>query len=83
MNISNNEIVHIINLLSYLFLRLSTIDNSLLWFQVLSLTVPFFKSFFLGPSLVFMLLYVWSREFPTSTVSIMGLVNLQVSSFLP
>lgn len=50
---------------------------SVISFLVLSLTVPFFKSFFLGPSLVFMLLYVWSREFPTSTVSIMGLVNLQ------
>ena len=29
---------------------------------------------FLGPSLIFMLTYVWSRNFPTTNVSLMGLV---------
>lgn len=36
----------------------------------------------LGPSLIFMLIYVWSRNFPTSNVSIMGLVSLQ-AFYLP
>jgi Derlin-2/3 len=44
---------------------------------VISLTIPFFNSPFMGGSLVFMLLYVWSREFPTANVSFMGLVTLQ------
>ena len=30
---------------------------------------------FLGPSLIFMLTYVWSRNFPTTNVSLMGLVR--------
>ncbi len=30
---------------------------------------------FLGPSLIFMLTYVWSRNFPTTNVSLMGLVH--------
>ena len=32
---------------------------------------------FLGPSLIYMVIYVWSRNFPTSNVSIMGLFTLQ------
>ncbi|KAH7283762.1 hypothetical protein KP509_34G022900 [Ceratopteris richardii] len=31
----------------------------------------------MGPSLVFMLLYVWSREFANSRVNIMGLFTVQ------
>lgn len=46
-------------------------------FQVLSL-IPFLRSGFLGISLVFMLLYVWSREFPNAQISIYGLVTLKV-----
>ena len=37
---------------------------------------------FLGPSLIFMMTYVWSRHFPTGIVSIMGLVSLQ-AFYLP
>lgn len=37
---------------------------------------------FLGPSLVFMLLYVWSREFPNASINIYGLVNLK-AFYLP
>jgi Derlin-2/3 len=44
---------------------------------IVSLTIPFFYSPFMGGSLVFMLLYMWSREFPSSKVSLMGLVSLQ------
>ena len=31
---------------------------------------------FLGPSLMFMMVYVWSRNFPTTNVSLMGLVRV-------
>ena len=37
---------------------------------------------FLGPSLIFMMTYVWSRNFPTGSVSIMGMVTLQ-AFYLP
>ena len=33
---------------------------------------------FLGVSLVFMLLYVWSREFPNAQINLYGLVQLKV-----
>lgn len=46
-------------------------------FQVLS-AIPIFWSPFLGISLVFMLVYVWSREFPNANVNIYGLVALKV-----
>lgn len=36
------------------------------------------SSGFLGVSLVFMLLYVWSREFPNAQINIYGLVTLKV-----
>lgn len=36
----------------------------------------------LGPSFIFMLTYVWSRNFPTSNVSLMGLVSIQ-AFYLP
>ncbi|KAG6527847.1 derlin-1-like [Zingiber officinale] len=44
--------------------------------------IPFFWSPFLGTSMVFMLLYVWSREFPTAQINIYGLVNLR-AFYLP
>lgn len=31
-----------------------------------------------GPDLVFFLMYVWSREYPTQNVNIMGVVSLEV-----
>ncbi|KAK8944751.1 Derlin-1 [Platanthera zijinensis] len=44
--------------------------------------VPWFSSFFLGTSLVFVLLYVWSREFPNAQINIYGLFTLQ-AFYLP
>ncbi|CAA3025807.1 derlin-1 [Olea europaea subsp. europaea] len=44
--------------------------------------IPFFRSYFLGVSLVFMLLYVWSREHPNATINIYGLVSLK-AFYLP
>ncbi|KAL1825433.1 hypothetical protein DCAR_0313606 [Daucus carota subsp. sativus] len=44
--------------------------------------IPGFQSYFLGISLVFMLLYVWSREFPTGNINIYGLVTLK-AFYLP
>jgi hypothetical protein len=41
--------------------------------------VPFLWSGFMGVSLVFMLVYIWGREFPNAQVSIYGLVSLKVS----
>ncbi|KAK9824732.1 hypothetical protein WJX74_002625 [Apatococcus lobatus] len=35
-----------------------------------------------GPDLVFFLMYVWSREYPTQTVNIMGVVSLE-AFYLP
>lgn len=46
-------------------------------FQLLA-AIPFLWSPFLGISMVFMLLYVWSREFPNAQVNIYGLVALKV-----
>ncbi|KAE9448717.1 hypothetical protein C3L33_19376, partial [Rhododendron williamsianum] len=44
--------------------------------------IPGLWSPFLGVSLVFMLLYVWSREFPNANISIYGLVTLK-AFYLP
>ncbi|KAK4841261.1 hypothetical protein QYF36_001787 [Acer negundo] len=44
--------------------------------------IPIFESYFLGISLVFMLLYVWSREFPNAQINIYGLVALK-AFYLP
>ncbi|KAI3524672.1 hypothetical protein L1887_03335 [Cichorium endivia] len=44
--------------------------------------IPWFESYFMGVSLVFMLLYVWSREFPNANISIYGLVQLK-AFYLP
>ncbi|KAI3720863.1 hypothetical protein L2E82_31860 [Cichorium intybus] len=39
--------------------------------------IPFFWSPFMGDSLVFMIIYVWSRELPNTRVNIQGLVELK------
>ncbi|KAL8489699.1 hypothetical protein ACS0TY_025552 [Phlomoides rotata] len=44
--------------------------------------IPYFWSPFLGVSLVFMLLYVWSREFPNANINLYGLVTLK-AFYLP
>ncbi|KAL7096856.1 hypothetical protein ACP275_10G106600 [Erythranthe tilingii] len=44
--------------------------------------IPFFESAFLGISLVFMLLYIWSREFPNATINLYGLLALK-AFYLP
>ncbi|XWS17344.1 hypothetical protein CRYUN_Cryun33cG0059500 [Craigia yunnanensis] len=44
--------------------------------------IPIFRTAFLGISLVFMLLYVWSREFPNAQINIYGLVTLK-AFYLP
>uniref|UniRef100_A0A1D1XUC2 Derlin n=1 Tax=Anthurium amnicola TaxID=1678845 RepID=A0A1D1XUC2_9ARAE len=44
--------------------------------------IPLLRFPFLGISLVFMLLYVWSREFPNAQVNIYGLVALK-AFYLP
>ncbi len=36
----------------------------------------------LGPSLIFMMVYVWSRNFASSNISLMGLVSIQ-AFYLP
>ncbi|KAM1072700.1 hypothetical protein FF1_017930 [Malus domestica] len=60
-----------------------------LWMMVFGATtllvlsaIPIFYSPFLGVSLVFMLVYVWSREFPNANVNIYGLVQLK-AFYLP
>jgi Derlin-2/3 len=45
--------------------------------QVLS-AVPFLQTYYLGVPMVSMLLYVWSREYPNSQISMYGLVQLRV-----
>ncbi|CAN1330957.1 DER1 [Linum perenne] len=44
--------------------------------------IPFLWNPFLGISLVFMLLYVWSREFPNAQINIYGLVAIK-AFYLP
>ncbi|KAK9913986.1 hypothetical protein M0R45_037785 [Rubus argutus] len=39
--------------------------------------VPYLLSPFMGSSVVFMIVYVWSREFPNARISIYGLVSLK------
>lgn len=43
--------------------------------------IPMLWTPFLGVSLVFMLLYVWSREFPNAQISLYGLVQLKAFYF--
>lgn len=40
--------------------------------------IPFFRGFFHGSSLIFMLLYIWSKRNPNAPVSIFGIMQLQV-----
>lgn len=49
--------------------------------QVLS-AIPYLGSYLLGVSMVSMLLYVWSREYPNSQINMYGLVQLR-SFYLP
>ncbi|KAL4333729.1 hypothetical protein GQ457_07G038660 [Hibiscus cannabinus] len=44
--------------------------------------IPILRGAFLGISLVFMLVYIWSREFPNAQVNIYGLVALK-AFYLP
>lgn len=53
----------------------------MLW-QAASL-IPLFKFPFLASPLIFMLIYVWSRNFPTASVSIMGLISVEVHIQMP
>lgn len=39
--------------------------------------VPFFNFYFLASPLIFMLVYVWSRNFPSASVSIMGFFSVE------
>ncbi|KAL9321625.1 hypothetical protein ACSQ67_009678 [Phaseolus vulgaris] len=39
--------------------------------------VPYFRYPFMGVSLVFMIVYVWSREFPNARINIYGVVSLK------
>lgn len=51
--------------------------TQLLDIQVMA-AVPFLSSPFMGASLVFMIVYVWGREFPNARINIYGLVSLKV-----
>ena len=48
--------------------------------QAVSLAVPVA---FPGPSLIFMMVYVWSRNFPSNNISLMGLVRPLVHGSMP
>jgi Derlin-2/3 len=50
---------------------------SMVTLLAMALALPTIR-FYVGHALVFMLLYVWSREFANARVSLMGLVTLQV-----
>ncbi|KAI9191453.1 hypothetical protein LWI28_008634 [Acer negundo] len=50
-------------------------------FQALA-AIPMLWTPFLGVSLVFMLIYVWSREYPNAQINIYGLVTIQ-AFYLP
>lgn len=39
--------------------------------------IPFLRTRFMGPSLVFMIVYVWGREFPNDRLNIHGLFELK------
>nr|DAD48888.1 TPA_asm: hypothetical protein HUJ06_018825 [Nelumbo nucifera] len=55
-----------------------------LWMMIFGAlsAIPLLWTPFLGISLVFMLLYVWSREFPNAQINIYGLVTLK-AFYLP
>lgn len=73
-------------LFGYLRIRPQIMDLYNIWpenyeyitvFQVMA-AVPLLRSPFLGGSLVFMIVYVWGREFPNARINIYGLVSLKV-----
>ncbi|KAL6131808.1 hypothetical protein ACLB2K_070181 [Fragaria x ananassa] len=39
--------------------------------------VPYMRPYFLGSSLVFMIVYVWSRELPDARINVYGLVHFK------
>ena len=39
--------------------------------------VPFFRGYFHGSSLIFMLLYLWSKRNPNAPISLFGIMQLQ------
>ncbi len=50
---------------------------------IMDLCVPFaFGSFWHGPSLIFMMLYLWSKQNQNTPVSLFGVINLQ-AVYLP
>ncbi|KAG6552758.1 hypothetical protein Mapa_005706 [Marchantia paleacea] len=57
----------------FLYMFITTIFTAL----ALTFAISPLRTFFLSNSLVFMLVYVWSREFATSNVNIMGLAQLK------
>ncbi|BAF16752.2 Os05g0187800, partial [Oryza sativa Japonica Group] len=67
----------------------SDLKNSIHWTHILHINlscldqalsaIPFLDIYFLGVPMVSMLLYVWSREYPNSQISMYGLVQLRVS----
>ncbi|KAI5383150.1 ER-associated protein degradation protein, variant 2 [Lathyrus oleraceus] len=65
----------------YLSFHLTIIYVIFFHWGVLS-AIPFFWTPFMAVSLVFMLVYVWSREFPNALVSFYGLVSLK-AFYLP
>ncbi|KAH7616042.1 putative Derlin-1 [Nannochloris sp. 'desiccata'] len=49
----------------------------------MDLCVPFaFHAFWHGPSLIFMMLYLWSKQNPNTPISLFGIINLQ-AVYLP
>ena len=44
----------------------------------MSVLIPFFNLGFMSNSLVFMLCYVWSKNFATTPCSLYGLMTIQV-----
>jgi Derlin-2/3 len=57
--------------------------RGLVWDQVLSFLLrPIVRMMLLAPSMVFMLVYMWSRNFPTTNVSFFGLITVE-GRYLP
>lgn len=51
--------------------------------QVVAILIPFFRIGFCSTSLIFMLSYVWSKNFATQNVSLYGLLTIQVRPGFP
>lgn len=50
--------------------------------QIVAVVIPFFRIGFCASSLIFMLAYVWSKNFATQDVSLYGLLTIQVRNDL-